>query len=372
MNMKKKLDITASASAEDQKPGVFALATVKGEDATTVGVVDIVGPIGQNADENIRFADRVQALVDEGCKKIRVRVNSPGGCVFTALSIFDTLQAARDRGVYVQSEVMGLAASAASLVILAADKVIISGNSQIMVHEPSTMLWGKLGELKDGVDMVERLWHRMVSIYTARTGQDAQSFIDAHTKDVFYTAEEALAAQLVDEIGSALSAEPLPEPPAEPEPVQAKSGLMDGMRRMAARLGLMPETPAPSAEEKLTAAMAENKKISAELEGLRAQLATAMEERATAMQERDAAQADRSADIEKAVAARLADMAQPGAALPPSQEPRKVQAPEPAALRADAEVARWLAGGDFGSAVSYACQSAEHRAQVNRLRAPLK
>lgn len=374
MNMEKKLNITASAEPEEQKPGIFALATVKAEDASTVGVVDIVGPIGRAADENIKFADRVQALVDEGCKKIRVRVNSPGGCVFTALSIFDTLQAARDSGVYVQSEVMGLAASAASLVILAADKVIISGNSQIMVHEPSTMLWGKLGELRDGVDMVDRLWQRMVSIYTARTGQDAQAFIDAHTKDVFYTAEEALAAKLVDEIGTALSAEPLPEPPAAKEPVQAqaKPGFMDGMRRMAARLGLLPEPPAPTAEEKLTAALADNKKISAELEGLRAQLATAMEERATAMQEREAAQADRSADIEKAVAARLADMAQPGAALPPSQTPRKTEAPEPNALRADAEVAKWLAGGDFGSAVSYACQSAEHRAQVNRLRATLK
>lgn len=373
MNMKRKMKITCSGGAPDEKPGVFALATVTAEDSATVGLVDITGPIGTEADEQIRFSDRVQELVASGCKKIRVRINSPGGCVFTALNIFDTLQAAREKGVFVQSEVMGLAASAASFLMLAADKVIISPNSQIMVHEPSTMLWGKLGELREGVAMVEKLWERLVGIYTARTGQDPKAFIAAHEKDVFYTAEEALSAKLVDEIGTAISTEqqPVQTPKAELPEGKAPT-FMAGMRRIAARLGLVPAPAAPTPAEQLTAAMEENKKISAELEGLRAQLATAMEERAVAMQERDAAQADRSEDIERAVAARLAGMCPPAAELPPVAAEKAPKEPEAPALRSDADVLAWLAGGAFGAAVSYACLGAEQMRQVQRLRANLK
>lgn len=361
----------ATGVPADQKPGIFALSTHTAEDGSTVGLVDIVDVIGRAADDNIRFADKISDLIASGCKKIRVRVNSPGGCVFTALSIYDTLQAAREKGVYVQSEVMGLAASAASFVILAADKVCISANSQIMVHEPSTMLWGTLSELREGVELTERVWQRMVGIYTARTGTTAEEFEAAHNHDVYYTAEQAVAAGLADEIAAPLAADPAPVEPTETEEKPTATGsFMAGLRRMAAKLGLSPAPVEPTAEERLTAALEEKQKISAELEGMRAQLATAIEERAAAQQERDAAQADRTADIERGVAARLAAMA-PSDVLPPSVTPQETKAEVAPVLQSDETVMQWLAGGQYGPAVSYACQSAEHRAQVNRLRASL-
>ena len=364
--------ITAGASGMPEKPGIFAMATAT-EDGEKVGLIDLVGAIGVNADQNIRFADQVAELVEAGCKKMRLRINSPGGCVFTALSIFDTLKSARERGVYVQAEIMGLAASAASFVMLAADKVIISQNSQVMVHEPSTMLWGKLSELREGIMLVEKVWEKMVGIYTARTGKSAEEFQAAHTHDVYYSAEEAVAAGLADEIGTGMSAPEKPAESAEPEPeapqpVQNK--WLESVRSVAARLGLLPQQPEPTAEMKLEAAEAENKKILSELEGMRAQLAQAMEERAAAQQERDAAQASRASDIEAAVAARIAGMGLDAVELPPSETPAKDKpAPAVRSLEADAVVLGWMAGGDYGRAVSYACQSSEHMAQVHRLRA---
>lgn len=370
MNMKKAPHITATGAPE-QKPGILALSTMTAEDGATVGLVDIVDVIGKAADENIRFSDKIAELVNSGCKKIRVRVNSPGGCVFTALSIYDTLQAAREKGVYVQSEVMGLAASAASFVILAADKVCISANSQIMVHEPATMLWGTLSELREGVELTEKVWRRMVGIYTARTGKTPEEFEASHNHDVYYSAEQAVAAGLADEIAAPLGEQPKPEEKPAPVQPEATGSFMAGLRRMAARLGLMPAPVEPTDAVKLHAALEEKAKISAELEGMRAQLAAAVEERAAAQQERDAAMADRSADIEKAVAARLRSMGAPVELPPVSDKPAEVKAEKPALLT-DEKVMQWLAGRDYGSAVSYACQSAEHRAQVNRLRASLK
>jgi ATP-dependent protease ClpP protease subunit len=372
LDMTTQFKITASSNPAEQVPGIFALSKITADDGAAVGVVDIVDTIGQNADENIRFADKIAELISAGCKKLRVRVNSPGGCVFTALSIYDTIQAAREKGVFVQSEVMGLAASAASFVILAADRVIMSPNSQIMIHEPSTVLYGKLSELKEGVELTERVWAKMVDIYTERTGSNPADFVAAHTSDVYYTAEQALAAKLVDEIGSDLGSLSNVAK-AEEQPKGEPAGFAATARKIAARLGLLPSPAEKSAEEKLTAALDETKKISAELEGMRAQLATAIEERAAAQQERDAALADRSADIERGVAARLAEIGQPVAELPPSSEPppQPEQTPAPV-LEADAKVLQWLAGGAIGTAVSYACQSTEHRAQVQRLRSTLK
>lgn len=362
--------ITASEPGRDAKPGVFALSTAT-EGGEKVGLIDLVGVIGEAADQNIRFSDQVAELIEAGCKKMRLRINSPGGCVFTAFSIFDTLNAARDKGVYVQAEVMGLAASAASFIMLASDKVIISENSKIMVHEPSTWLWGKLGELREGIQLVERVWERMVAIYSAKTGTSAEEFEEAHKKDVYYTAAEAVAAGLADEIGTGMTSpeksEPKPEPQAKNSPSLTNKWL-ESVKSVAARLGLVPQDPEPSAEAKLAAALEENKKISAELEGMRAQLAQAMEERAAAQQERDAAQADRSAEIEQTVAARLASMGMSRAELPPATDPKPDQAPAAAALESDATVLGWLAGSDFGRVVSYACRSAETMAQVHRLR----
>ena len=363
--------ITASEPGRDAKPGVFALSTAT-EGGEKVGLIDLVGVIGEAADQNIRFADQVAELIEGGCKKMRLRINSPGGCVFTAFSIYDTLNAARDKGVYVQAEVMGLAASAASFVMLASDKVIISENSKIMVHEPSTWLWGKLGELREGIQLVERVWQRMVAIYSEKTGTSVAEFEEAHKKDVYYTAAEAVTAGLADEIGTGMTApeksEPTPEPQAKNSPSLTNKWL-ESVKSVAARLGLVPPNPEPSAEAKLAAALEENKKISAELEGMRAQLAQAMEERAAAQQERDAAQADRSAEIEQTVAARLASMGMTNRAeLPPTTDPKPDKAPAAAALESDATVLGWLAGSDFGRAVSYACRSAETMAQVHRLR----
>jgi ATP-dependent Clp endopeptidase proteolytic subunit ClpP len=365
--------ITAQAApGMPEKAGIFALATAT-ECGEKVGLIDLVGTIGVNADQNIRFADQVAELVEAGCKKMRLRINSPGGCVFTALSIFDTLKAAREKGVFVQAEVMGLAASAASFVMLAADKVIISANSQVMVHEPSTMLWGKLGELREGIQLVEKVWARMVAIYTARTGKTEAEFMAAHTKDIYYSAEEAVAAGLADEVGTGMSAPEAPaeENKAEPEPETPamQSKWLESVKAVAARLGLLTPEPEPTAEAKLEAALAENKKILTELEGLRAQVAQAMEERAVAQQERDAAQADRARDIEDAVAARVAGMGMRAEELPPAENVQPVEeAPAVRVLEADAVVRGWLAGGDYGRAVSYACQSSEHMAQVHRLR----
>lgn len=366
------MKIRATGAPAETKPGIFALSTMTAEDGSTVGLVDIVDTIGRAADENIKFADKIGELVKAGCKTIRVRVNSPGGCVFTALSIFDTLKAARERGVFVQSEVMGLAASAASFVILAGDKVVISPSSKIMVHEPSTWLCGTLSELREGIELVEKVWERMVGIYTEKTGMSAEEFKQTHDHDVFYSAEEALEAKLVDEIAAPLGELPKKEEQTETQQPVAEGGrFMTGLRKMAAKLGLVKEPEPPSAEQQLEAALEETRKISAELEGMRAQLAEAIEERAAAQQERDAAKADRAADIEQQVAARLAAMVKPGEELPPSSTEPEAKA-EKVELKADSEVLQWLAGGAYGTAVSYACQSAEHRAQVTRLRATLK
>ena len=366
--MKKQFPIHAKLG-DDGKPGVLAFAVEK-----EVGVIDITGPIGGDDAEVVRFADKVSDMLAAGVTTLRVRIMSPGGCVFTAMGIYDILRGAHEKGCQIRVEVIGLAASAATVVMLAGDSIAMSENARLMIHQPSTTIWGNVSELRISLQLLEDVWARMVELYTGRTGQTPEAFAAEHERDRYYTAQEALAAGLVDTIAPALGApsEPEPQQESQPEPVAQAGSWLARMRGIAARIGLMPDAKAPEdfTTEQLRAAEAKQVQLTAELTGLRAMLDLAIAERDAARVERDEALADRAAEVEREVAARVAGMGLPSAVelpaggLPETGEP-VTNAPE---LEADDKVAGWLAHGTTGLLVSYACQSAAHRAQVLRLR----
>lgn len=128
---------------------------------------------------------------------IRLRVNSPGGSVFAAQAIFSALQRHPARVV---AHVDGLAASAASWVILAADEVRMAQGAFLMVHNASAFAMGDARALRETADVLDKLTGAIADTYVERTGKSRQEVQDWMDAETWFTASEAKDAGFVDEI----------------------------------------------------------------------------------------------------------------------------------------------------------------------------
>lgn len=128
---------------------------------------------------------------------IELRINSAGGDVFAAQAI---AQAICDTGAKVIARIDGLAASAASVVAMAADEIHMAEGAFFMIHNAWTMAIGNANELIDTAALLEKIDHSIACQYSQRSGistEEIHKWMDAET---WFTAQEALDARLVDHI----------------------------------------------------------------------------------------------------------------------------------------------------------------------------
>ncbi len=120
---------------------------------------------------------------------VTVRINSPGGDVFAGVSIYNALV---EHDGEVTIKVDGLAASIASLIAMAGDKIIMLPGSMMMVHQPWTIAMGNSDEIAQVVQMLEKTCQSMVPIYSARTGHPEERIIELLKAETWMTAEESV------------------------------------------------------------------------------------------------------------------------------------------------------------------------------------
>lgn len=140
-----------------------------------------------------------------GATRLNLRINSPGGEVYSAVSMRSMIINAAFESVRVMIE--GLCASAATLfATIPGANVVIAEGSEFMIHNPSTIAWGNAAELQKTVDHLhkfENQFHEMYATKTGKTEDQIKEWMDAET---WFTAKEAVDNGFCDEI---LSAEPV-------------------------------------------------------------------------------------------------------------------------------------------------------------------
>ena len=94
--------------------------------------------------------DFVAQLKTVTSKNLRVTIDSPGGDVNDGLTIFDAIHSFRTAGGNVSIEVIGLAASMASVIMLAGNVVKIAENGRVMIHRVTGGVWGNADDLEAG------------------------------------------------------------------------------------------------------------------------------------------------------------------------------------------------------------------------------
>ena len=159
-------------------------------DAGDVFIYDEIGGYGITAKN---FIDQLPQTTGS----LNVRVNSLGGSVFEGFAIY---QALRDHPADITVYVDGIAASIASVIAMAGDKVIMSASSQMMIHEGHVEAYGDAEKLSRAVDLLETASNTIASVYAARCGGTPDEWRSAMKAETWYTAEEALKAGLADEV----------------------------------------------------------------------------------------------------------------------------------------------------------------------------
>lgn len=164
----------------------------KSGDAADVYIYDVIDSYwGVNASE---FVTELAALDVEN---INLYVNSPGGSVFDGTAIMNAL---RRHKAHVTATVDGLAASAASFIVQAADEVVMGFGAEMMIHDASAVCWGNAADMEETAKVLNQLSETIASVYAERAGGTTEEWRTAMHAETWYTAEEAVAAGLADRV----------------------------------------------------------------------------------------------------------------------------------------------------------------------------
>lgn len=172
-------------AAEANEPNTISIYDVIGEDWWTGG-----GFTAQRA---------AAALRSIGPNPVTVNINSPGGDMFEGIAIFNLL---REHPAEVTVNVMGLAASAASVIAMAGDRISMALGSFMMIHNAWGMVIGNRHEMLAAAEVFKGFDTALAEIYVARTGQSLDDVVAMMDAETFMPPSEAIAkgfAEAVDE-----------------------------------------------------------------------------------------------------------------------------------------------------------------------------
>lgn len=175
-------------------------------EARDTAVIRIFGDIGESwwgdSVSAARFAQELDDL--GGVSALEIRLNSPGGDMFDGVAIFNTL---RNHSARKTVFVDGLAASAASVVAMAADELVMGTGTQLMIHDAWSMFMGNADDARKQADVLDQLSGSMAEIYADRAGGKASEWRASMREETWYGADEAVSAGLADRVVRRESAE---------------------------------------------------------------------------------------------------------------------------------------------------------------------
>ena len=134
-------------------------------------------------------------------QNITLRINSNGGNVFQAQAMYNFL---KSHPANVTVRIDGIAASAASLVAMAGNKIIMPENSFMMIHNPAGGVMGEADDMREVADILDKIRDMIANVYVARTGQEREKIIELMNAETWMSATEAHELKFCDEVEKAV------------------------------------------------------------------------------------------------------------------------------------------------------------------------
>lgn len=186
--------VTMFTRTKERKPKDWFRISNVDKDRAEVYIYDEIGFWGTSA------ADFCAQLAELKVKTLDLHINSPGGEVFDGVTIYNGL---KRHPAHVTSYVDGLAASAASFIAMAGDKVVIERHAQMMVHDAAGVCLGNATEMRKLADLLDRLSNTIADMYAMRAGGTVEEWRALMRAETWFSAQEAVEFALADEMAGA-------------------------------------------------------------------------------------------------------------------------------------------------------------------------
>ncbi|WP_193336175.1 head maturation protease, ClpP-related [Devosia beringensis] len=168
-------------NAVEQGDNVITMFDVIGEDYWSGGGITAK-----------KVAAQLRAI---GTRPVEVQINSPGGDMFEGIAVYNVL---REHPQPVTIKVMGMAASAASVIAMAGDTIEIGAASFIMIHNCWVLAMGNRHDMRETAEFLEPFDQAMVDVYAQRTGGDAKKIAEWMDDETFMSGSMAIERGFAD------------------------------------------------------------------------------------------------------------------------------------------------------------------------------
>lgn len=196
----------------------------KSDGPSEIWLYDEIGIWGIGAKEFIAELNAVKS------PEIDMHINSPGGEVFEGNAIYNAI---KRHPATVTSYIDGIAASIASVIALAGDKVVVAENGLYMMHNPSGLVIGSADDMRRTADVLDKIRDTMIGVYAGKSGKSDSAIREILDAETWYNADEAKAAGFVDEIAEKVDAAAC----AKFAPVMSRLGYKHVPQRLYAQRG---------------------------------------------------------------------------------------------------------------------------------------
>ena len=164
----------------------------KAEDSAEISIYDEIGLWGVSARH---FASDLKALGD--VKNIDVSINSLGGSLFDGIAMYNML---KRHPANVRVFVDGIAASAASIVAMAGDEVVMPENAFLMIHNITSGIIGTADEMREYADVLDKMKTSIVSVYRNKTGIEDEKIAEMISSETWLSSLDAVAMGFADTV----------------------------------------------------------------------------------------------------------------------------------------------------------------------------
>lgn len=154
----------------------------------------------------VTAGDFVATLTKLDVRAIDLHISSPGGEVFDGIAIYEALV---QHDATVTTYVDSLAASAASFIAMAGDRIVMAKHAEMMIHDALSLCIGNAEEMRKTAELLDRVSDKIAGIYAER-GESAEHWRALMREESWFSAQEAVDAGLADEVADPRGAKDVP------------------------------------------------------------------------------------------------------------------------------------------------------------------
>lgn len=165
---------------------------------TVIELYDEIGLWGVSARD---FRDQIRDVEGD----FTLRINSPGGDVFDGIAMFNDILAHKGK---VRVEVVGVAASIASVIAMAGAEIAIASNAFFMVHNAWTIAWGNRHDMRDTADVLEQIDEAIARTYVGRAKSGIRAVREMMDDETWLSADAAIDKGFADKLLTVENSDP--------------------------------------------------------------------------------------------------------------------------------------------------------------------